>query len=170
MIRQFFAFLLFFPCLLKAQQTDSLKTREKIFINNTSSNEVLYKKPKAFSFLTNIPADVAGFTKQSFKHNNLSNLGVIVASTAVLYFGDQCITNTLQDKFEDSKVVARESFSPFLRLKIGGKSTNIGKLPKNINTAFYDLGQGSSAMFMAAGFYIMGKINKDNRAYILLPN
>jgi hypothetical protein len=89
---------------------------------------------------------------------------VIAASTALLYFADQSITNTVQDKFEDSKVVARESFVPFVKVKLGGKPTNIGKIPRNINTAFYDLGQGSSAMFLAAGFYVVGKISKDNRA------
>ena len=33
-----------------------------------------------------------------------------------------------------------------------------------INTAFYNLGQGASVVLMAAGFLIMGKIKNDNRA------
>ena len=162
-MKRIFALLFVYPLFSAAQVTDSLVKQEKVF-NTVSSNDVLYKKPRPFSFLTNIPADVAGFTKQSFKHSNLSNLGMIAASTAILYFADQSITNTIQDKFEDNNVTAVENFSPFVRVKITGKPTNIGKIPKNINTAFYDLGQGSSVIFMAAGFYIMGKINKDNRA------
>jgi len=163
-MKRIFTLLLVCPFFLMAQETDSLKKPEKIFINDAPSNEAVYKKPRPFSFLTNIPTSTAGFTKQSFKHGNLSNLGVVVASTAILYFADQSITNTVQDKFEDSKVIARESFVPFVKVKLGGKPTNIGKIPRNINTAFYDLGQGSSAMFLAAGFYIVGKISKDNRA------
>ncbi len=123
-----------------------------------------YTKPKAFSFITNIPRDIAGFTKKSFKKNNLSHLALVAGSTALLFLFDQSITNTVQDICDDHHIDSKERFSPVVRLKIGGKKTNFGKIPLNINTAFYDLGQGSSAMFMAAGFFIMGKIKKDNRA------
>ncbi len=163
-MKQLLVFLFACPSFTVAQVTDTIKKKEQLFLNDASSNEVVYKKPRAFSFLTNIPADAAGFTNQSFKHYNLPNLGIVVASTAFLYFADQSITNTIQDKFEDNKIIATEKFFPILKVNITGKSTNIGKAPKNINTFFYDLGQGSSAMFMAAGFYLAGKINKDNRA------
>lgn len=163
-MKKIFAFLLLSPLLTVAQLTDSLKKQDKIFTNEISPNEVHYKKPRPFSFLTDIPKDVAGFSKQSFKKKNLTSLGIVIASTAVLYLTDQSITNTLQDNFEDHHLIAAENFSPFIKINIGGKPTNIGKIPKNINTAFYDLGQGSSAMFMAAGFYLVGKITRDNRA------
>ena len=158
-------FITFFllPLLATAQMTDTAH-KEKIILPVALSNDVVYKKPRLFSFVTNIPGDVAGFTKQSFKKSNLPNLGVIVASTAILYLADQAITNSVQDKFKDWKIVSKENFSPLLKVNIGGKSTNIGKVPKNINTAFYNLGQGSSVMLMAAGFYLVGKINKNNRA------
>lgn len=164
MVKTLLVIFFVLPFFLTAQVSDSSKKTLPTLMNDVASTGIAYKHPKAFSFVTHIPGDVAGFTKQSFSHQNLLKLGMVTALTAVLYFADQSITNTIQDKLEDSKVVAAESFSPFLKLKIGGKPTNIGKLPKNINTAFYDLGQGSSAMFMAAGFYLAGKINKDNRA------
>jgi len=155
-----FCFIL--PFIVFAQQPagDSIKP---VFANNTALS-IVYEKPKPFSFITNIPKDVAGFTKQSFQRKNFSNLALIAGSTALLFLADQTITNSIQDGAEDHRIAARESFSPFIRLKIGGKNTNIGKIPKNVNTAFYDFGQGSSAMFMAAGFFLMGKINHDNRA------
>lgn len=122
------------------------------------------KKPASFSFISSIPKDVAGFTKTSFSKNNFRNLQLIAGSTLFLYLADQSVTNTIQDKLEDNGIVARESFSPFINVKIGGKPTNIGKVPHNINTAFYDLGQGSSEMLFAAGFFIAGKLKNDNRA------
>jgi PAP2 superfamily len=162
MIKFHFVFLFLFPFIIKAQTVDS--SAKEIPVNYFSVTRVTYKKLRPFSFLTNIPADVAGFTKQSFKKENFSNLYLIATATTFLYIADQSITNTVHDKFEDNNIVSSENFSPFIKVNIGGKPTNIGKVPKNINTAFYDLGQGSSAMFMAAGFYLMGKIKKDNRA------
>ena len=123
-----------------------------------------FAKPKPFSFITNIPRDVAGFTKQSFKRDKLLRLTRIAEATAFLLLTDQSITNTIQDVSDDHNIRSEENFSPILNFNIGGRNTNIGKLPQNLNTAFYFLGQGSSTMFMAAGFFVIGKIKKDNRA------
>ena len=134
------------------------------FIGMAQPGNDNFTRPRPFSFITNIPADVAGFTKQSFKQKNLPRLAGIAGSTILLLIADQAITNTIQDVADDHSIVASERFSPIINLKLGGKKTNIGKLPKNMNTAFYFLGQGSSTMFMAAGFFIAGKIKNNNRA------
>lgn len=162
-MKSIFIFFFLCPLLSSAQLSDSIK-KEKFLFSPISSNEVRFKKPRPFSFLTDIPHDVAGFTGHSFKNKNYLHLSSVAAATVFLYLADQTISNTVQDKSEDYNIAAVENFSPFIRIKIAGKATNIGKIPKNINTAFYDLGQGSSAMIMAAGFYIAGKIKKDNRA------
>jgi hypothetical protein len=152
------------PFGLTAQTIDSTNTTSLPFQNITSHQLTVYKKPKLLSFVSNIPNDFAGFTKQSFQRKNLLPIAIIAGSTAVLYLADQNITYNLQDYSEDHWVSSKESFSPILKIKIGGKQTNIGKLPRNINTAFYDLGQGSCSMLIAAGFFITGEIKKDNRA------
>ena len=155
-------FLLLLPFTGFAQQFDSLHIN---FADPSFSKQrLVYQKPKTFSFITNIPKDVAVFSGQSFKRKNFSNLALVVGSTALLLLTDQAINNTVHDVLDDHRVISTERFSPFFQFKIGGKKTNFGKIPKNINTAFYDLGQGSSAMFMAAGFFLVGKIKKDNRA------
>ena len=154
--------LLLIPITCLAQQNDSLQ--KNIVSPPVSRQKVFYEKPRPFSFLTNIPKDVAGFTGQSFKKKNLKSLALIAGSTGILLLFDQIITNSVQDFSAHNNISAKENFSPIVRLKIGGKSTNFGKIPRNINTAFYDLGQGSSAMFLAAGFFIAGKIKNDNRA------
>jgi hypothetical protein len=144
-----------------SQQPDTSMVRS---LEPKQAYDLTFKKPRLFSFITDIPRDVVGFTKQSFKRNNITNLSVIVGASAILYLADQSITNTLQDKSEDNNIQAKEDFKPLLSIKLGGKKTNIGKIPRNFNTAMYDLGQGSSAMLMATGFYILGKIKNDNRA------
>ena len=128
------------------------------------ANGDYYKRPFPFSFITNIPRDIVGYTKQSFQKKNLPKLAIIAGLTTALILLDQNITNGVQEFANRNNITAREQFSSIVKLNIGGKKTNIGKLPKNINTAFYDLGQGSSAMVMAAGFFIAGKIKKDYRA------
>lgn len=159
MVKYFFLLLLF-PVSVFSQQTDSL-----LQVNQFTANKTIeYQKPKLFSFITNIPKDAAGFTKNSFQKKNYTGLKLLAGATLFLWINDQAISNTVHDKFEDSKIVSAENFSPFINIKIGGKPTNIGKIPRNINTAFYDLGQGSSAMVLAAGFFIAGKITHDNRA------
>ena len=160
LIQLFFSLFLSFTGL--AQQYDSLSTN--IAYPSFTSQPTIYKKPKPFSFITNIPKDVARFSSQSFRRKNFSNLALIAGSTALLVLTDQAINNTVHDVLDDHRVISTERFSPFFQLNVGGKRTNFGKIPKNINTAFYDLGQGSSAMFMAAGFFLVGKIKKDNRA------
>jgi len=152
------------PFSLTAQTIDSSNTANVPLQNIISHQQIVYKKPKLLSFATNIPKDFAGFTKQSFQRKNLLPIAIIAGSTAILYLADQNITYNLQDYSEDHWVSSKESFSPILKIKIGGKQTNIGKLPRNINTAFYDLGQGSCSMLIAAGFFITGEIKKDNRA------
>src|SRR5437762_14069739 len=109
MVKSFILLFFLLPFFAIAQLSDSTVKQEKIF-NAAASTKVQYKKPRPFSFLTDIPADVAGFIHQSFKKNNLTNIGTIAASTAILYFADQSITNSLQDNFEDNKIVASEKF------------------------------------------------------------
>ncbi len=157
-------FLLLLPFTLAAQSIDSININKPgngiIILNQKPS----YKKPKSFSFITNMPKDVAGFTKQSFQKKKFFNLGLIAGSTAVLFLFDQKITNNFKDFSEDRRISSTESFSPVFKINIAGKKTNFGKIPRNFNTAFYNLGQGSSTMLIAAGFFIMGKIEKNNRA------
>jgi len=151
-----------FPLFIAAQVTGSLTKNNAAPGDNKPGSE--YRKPKFFSFVTDIPSHAAGFTRQSFQKKNLKYHVAICLSTAMLYWADQSITNAVQDKMKDWNISAAEQFSPLLKINIGGEPTNIGKLPKNINTAIYDIGQGSTVIWLAAGFYIAGKIKRNNRA------
>jgi hypothetical protein len=121
-------------------------------------------RPKTFSFITNIPGDFAGYVKQSFQKKNLYKAGIVAGATALLIVFDQQINDGVQSFAMRNGISAEENFSPIFRPKIFGKPTNIGKWPHNFNTAIYNFGQGSSVVWMAAGFFIAGKIKHDNRA------
>lgn len=168
-MKNIFLFLFFIiPVLATAQTEDSIENKLSVDtivnIDAKPITEVAFKTPKHFGFITNIPKDLYGFTKNSFSKNNYKDLAIVAGSTAILILADQVIANSVQSSFRNAGIHATENFSPIVQVNIGGKSTNIGKLPHNINTAFYNLGQGSSTMLLAGGFYLLGKIKKDNRA------
>lgn len=141
---------------------NALRT-QKIYLEK-NGDSFICNKPKLFNFITHIPIDAVEYVKQSFRKENLYKVGIVAGSTALLIIFDQQITNSVQSFASRNDISAREDFDPILRVKLLGKNTNIGKMPHNFNTAFYNLGQGSSVVLMAAGFYIGGLVRKDNRA------
>jgi PAP2 superfamily len=161
-MKKYFVVLLFVSTILNAQVADSIIKIDSTIMS--VKENITYKKPKLFSFFTNIPKDVAGCVKYSFQKKQTNNWLKLIGSTAILFIADQSITNTVQSNFDKANIKGTESFTPFVKINIGGKPTNFGKIPKNINTAFYNIGQGSFSMFLAAGFFVAGKIKKDNRA------
>lgn len=137
--------------------------KQRIYLEK-NGDSFICNKPKLFNFVTHIPGDAVGYVKQSFRKENLYKVGIIGGSTALLIIFDQQITNGLQSFAKRNGISASEDFDAIVSVKLFGKKTNLGKMPKNVNTAFYNIGQGSSVVLMAAGFYIEGLIKKDNRA------
>lgn len=145
-----------------AVKVDSQKTVRIYQYKNEGS--IYFEKPKTFSFITDIPANAVGYTKQSFQKKNLYKVGIVAGATALLIVFDQQIVDAVQNFARRNNISAEDDFDPFFRIKIFGKPTNIGKWPRNFNTAIYNFGQGSSVVWMAAGFLIAGKLKHDNRA------
>lgn len=151
------------PFQLDAQ--DSTHMPVSMVVDTTvGMHDIGYDKPAPFAFLTNIPADVATYARESFRKRNLYKIGIVAGSTIILWLADQKITDAWQHFCRQVHIEAEQKNKALISIKIGGKTTTIGKLPKNINTAIYNLGQGSTTMFLAAGFWVKGKIGKDNRA------
>ncbi len=138
-------------------------SKSPFYLERNSDSFTCYK-PSTFSFLTHIPLDAVGYVRQSFKKENLPKLAIVAASTGLLLAFDQRITNGVQTFASNHGIEAGESNAPLIQLNLFGKKTNLMKWPKNINTAFYNFGQGSSVVYMAAGFLIAGKIKNDTRA------
>ncbi len=166
MIRKIFILsfiLLPFFAFAKNNTDSSIAPGKKIYLEK-NGDSFFCIKPKTFGFVTKIPTDAYGYVKQSFQKKNLPKLAIVAASTAVLIIFDQQITDGVQSFFRRNGISAAEDYKPVVQVKIFGKKTNLGKWPKNANTFFYNIGQGSSVVLAAAGFFIAGKIENDSRA------
>jgi hypothetical protein len=167
----FFVFFVFFQksfCQMASEIDSSI-----IKINSTTNTKKYnvgkgkifeYSKPKAFSFLTNLPKDFAGIGKAPFKKNTVKPVLLVAASTALLVLADQSITDGV-DKFSSNiGLSAEEKYKNIINIKLGKTDVSIYKVPLNLNTAFYQLGQGFPSLILGAGLFTYGKIHKDYKA------
>jgi membrane-associated phospholipid phosphatase len=148
----------------KAQQiTDSLSVKNNFVADFSSSArpamQTVYAKPRPFSFLTNLPGDLLQNLKSPFQKQSLKiDLGII-ATTALLMHFDQPIMNAVGEASAD---IHLKSVIEFDQFEVHHQS--ILKWPDNLNSGFYQLGEGTTTMLIAGGFYIYGKISHSNRA------
>jgi hypothetical protein len=165
--------LILFPIFVGAKNLIDTTLPTRNIVNSLSQSPIYLEKngdsfscykPATFSFLTHISGDAVGYVRQSFKKENFSKLAIVAASTGILLAFDQQITNGVQTFTSHHGIDGRESYSPLIQVNLFGKSTKLMKWPNNINTAFYNFGQGSSVVYMAAGFLLAGKIKNDPRA------
>ncbi len=119
-----------------------------------------YYQPEKFAFVKYIPSDLWKLVKSPFEKKNLPGLAIVAASTGVLIWQDQNIDDEVH-RFAERIHVSGETVND-VPLKIG--DARIIKIPQNINTAFYQLGEGGTSMLVAGGLYIYGKITKDYRS------
>jgi PAP2 superfamily len=165
--------VLFIFCISKifCQNTsiDSLalnnKRDNKVQQYNVGKGRVFeYTKPKSFSFLTNLPKDFAGIGAAPFKKNAVKPLLLVAASTTFLVLADQAITDGVEKFSSNIGLSAEENYKDILNIKLGKTDVSIYKIPLNLNTAFYQLGQGFPSLLLGAGLFTYGKIHKDYRA------
>ena len=129
---------------------------------DSSSKKNIYGKPRSFAFITNLPSDIVQIPKRSFNKHNIKNLLLVAGTSGALIFADQSIYNGTR-KFSDNLHLHPEERNKIIwSLKKGNKETVLLKAPKNLNTAFYNIGQGFTTLLVASGFFIQGKISKNN--------
>ncbi|HVT86752.1 MAG TPA: phosphatase PAP2 family protein [Chitinophagaceae bacterium] len=119
----------------------------------------VYTKPRLFSFITNVPGDIFHILKTPFQRQNLkADLGIAGATALLMHF-DQPIMNAVG---RTSQHMHLKSVIEFDQLEVHHQP--ILKWPDNLNSGFYQLGEGSTTMLIAGGFYLYGKISNNNRA------
>ncbi|WP_315823307.1 phosphatase PAP2 family protein [Paraflavitalea speifideaquila] len=119
-----------------------------------------YERPVKWGFIKHVPNDLWQIAQAPFKKQNLKGLVLVAASTAVLIPLDQNILDGVK-KASDIISLVRETDYKVL-LKAG--DTKIIKIPRNLNSALYQMGEGGTSLLLAGGLYVYGKINKDYRA------
>lgn len=119
----------------------------------------LYKNPGPLDFLKNFPGDIARYTTQTFRKENLLKIGAMVAVTGLMVAFDQQMLDATQ-RFGRS---------------IGLKGTNRMKraftvlgfpieVPRDLDTGLYFIGDGWTHTSIAATFFSYGMIAGDSRA------
>ncbi|MFL5743581.1 MAG: phosphatase PAP2 family protein [Niastella sp.] len=119
-----------------------------------------YERPQKWGFITHVPYDLVQIGKSPFQKKNLLGLSVVAASTAILIPYDQPILDAVKRASDHIHLESQTDYS--VPLKIG--DTKIIKVPRNFNSALYQLGEGGTSLLVGSGLFIFGKINKDNRA------
>ena len=124
----------------------------------------IYKKPRAFSFITNLPKDAGGIVSTTFKRKSIKPLFLVAGTTLVLLLADQPVANNVQQFSKNIHFHAEEEYKNVLDLRLGKTNISLFKAPRNLNTAIYQMGQGFPSLLIGAGLFTYGKIHNDYRA------
>jgi hypothetical protein len=155
--------VLLFICLPRAAaQQDSLSI--KIDSSKIPEHREIYAKPRAFSFITNMPKDVWGVTKGPFNKNGWKGLLAVAASSAILIHFDQQLLDGAMSLGRDIHWNPQNDYKVVLSIKKSGGDIKLFKVPQNINSAFYNLGEGWIGVAIGGGFWLQGKISHNNRS------
>lgn len=131
---------------------------------NIGNGKILvYPAPKKFGFITNLPKDAAGIVSTTFSKQSIKPLAVIAASTGALLLADQVIVDGVEE-FSARIHLSPDEKNKNVIVKLRGKDVALLRFPGNVNTAFYQVGQGFPSLMIGAGLYAYGKIKDDYRA------
>lgn len=131
---------------------------------SASNTTFVYKKPRPFDFLTRLPKDAAGIATAPFHRKAIKPLIYITASTILLMMADESINRGLHNFSADIHWHTEEDYRDVITLKGGKSGISLLKFPKNLNTAFYQIGQGFPSLMIGAGLFVYGKIHHNVRA------
>jgi len=128
------------------------------------SQGLVYAPVKGYHFITRIPATFRDAAKESFSRKSLPAWGAIVASSAILIWQDQNITNQVRSLCSDIGLDRTEVYKDALYVHAGGKKLDIYQIPQNLNTGIYQLGEGLPPLLISAGLLTYGLAKHDLRA------
>jgi len=125
---------------------------------------LIYPKPRNFGFIRDLPGDGWQYVKNSFSKESIKPWIMIAGATGILLALDQPIADELH-RFSDRIHYQREnSYKTVWEIKIGGSKTSLLRVPNNLNSAFYQMGQGYISLLVGAGLFTYGKIADDYRS------
>jgi len=125
-----------------------------------SGGVLVYQRPQSWGFITHVPNDLWQIAKSPFKKENLRGVVAVALSTAILIPLDQPLLDGVKNFSTNIHLQAETDYHVIVR----SGNTKILKIPKNFNTALYQVGEGGTSMMLAGGLFIYGKLNKDYRA------
>jgi membrane-associated phospholipid phosphatase len=144
--------------------TNSLQVKREMRYDVGNGKTLVYNKPQKFGFILNLPRDAAAIVKTTGKKESVKPLLWIAGTTGLLILADRAITDGVKQFSENIHLYPDEKNKNLLNFKLGDKDVSLFRIPTNVNTAFYQLGQGFPSLMIGAGLYTYGKIKNDYRA------
>jgi hypothetical protein len=129
-------------------------------IADTSKNKEL--KSESFPFITQVPSDIIQIAKVPFYKENRKGLIISIAATGLLLPLDQPISDGVKKMGNFIHLDPETDFA--VPIKIG--NTKILKVPQNLTSMFYQLGEGGTSMILAGGLFVYGKMRHSKPALI----
>lgn len=138
-------------------------TKAQVYDLNFTESLLIYK-PRPFEFVTNVPSDLAKFGKTVVAKKNLSKLGLLVGATALIVAFDQPLLDASQQFGRFINLDPERKFTRAISFNIGNFEVPVLDVPRNLNSAFYFIGEGWPSILVAGSFYGYGIFTNDYRA------
>lgn len=130
-------------------------------------NTYTYNRPKPFTFYKNIPKDLVGLGKSTWKKESIVPISIMAAATAITFYYDDELIEESKRSASRMGFENRNNFVNISRMSVFKGEKNLELpilLPKDFPTAMYYLGDGMASLILSGGLYGVGLITKDNRA------
>jgi membrane-associated phospholipid phosphatase len=124
----------------------------------------IYRSPKAFSFITQLPKTFSSSAKMTFRKESIPALAALAGSTIILIAVDQHINDGVQQFGRYIHLDADRDYKTLISFKLGGSKIPVYELPRNTNSAIYSIGEGFTSIVISGAFFTYGKITHDYRA------
>ena len=148
--------------LVCAQENDTAQVRKlpeelpKVQTYTLKDGSVrTYPKPKLLDFVTKLPRNFINTNKDFVAKDHAYYLGGAVAATLILIPVDQKLTDNSREIAERWGMSEDNNYH-----KLGG----VFKIPKDIGSTLYLIGNGSTVVLVGIGFGVYGLIKNDYRA------
>ncbi|GAC1653521.1 MAG: hypothetical protein NVS4B3_16680 [Gemmatimonadaceae bacterium] len=129
-----------------------------------SGETYAYTHPAFLQSVRNVPRDLARAPRLAFRRDQLSRIGLVLASTAALVAYDQQILDGARRLGRQMHLGTSTELTTIARFNLpGGTNVPIAG-PANFPSFLYFLGDGWTAIITAGGFLGYGTIARDNRA------
>ncbi len=133
----------------------------------SSTVDLVYAKPKLFTFVKSIPKDMGRVYKASFRKENIPLIAMIFVETATLIPADQNMLDgakSIGRSLNISPTSHQQTvFDPSIKLKNKNLKLPLG-FPTDLNSSMYFLGDGIMHTTISLGFVGYGLIAKNYRA------
>ena len=114
-------------------------------IDNKDGVLLIYKNPKPFSFITQVPKTLATSAKLTFRKESIPAVSAIFASTILLISYDQKIANSVQQFGAYIHLDGARKYGASVNFNLGKTKVTIYDVPRNLNSGIYSMGEGLSS-------------------------